>query len=371
MKGIGSKDSEIGQHRITLPLNAPDLKSRPSAAELSSKFKVCVSCLALLMLRLTLTLRSQASNDLEQAISGLLESSAVSNPAQQAQSEQELMAKMRLSAEDQAARLAAVRRQRELMFRAERKNKRLNKIKSKTYRRLARKEAKNDGLSMEELEQLDELDEGSRAAEARARMETQRAKERASLRHSSKSTKFAKDVNGMYGLEVDDELRQGEVDRVKREAALRKKIAGQASGSESEQEDSDLEEGDDEAIRAAALRSLDRAATKDQQEAVKAEEPKGLMGMKFMRAAQARKEAEQQELEDAFRRQMEGDDVPEDADQNHAIVQGNAGRRVFVPNKTAATDDTTILDEVRPLQPLDEPKLTVSFGRTLTPCRAQ
>lgn len=240
------------------------------------------------------------------------------------------MAKLRLSAEEQAARQAAVRRQRELMFRAELKNKRLNKIKSKTYRRLARKEAKNDGLSMEELEQLDELDEGTRAAEARERMETQRARERASLRHSAKSTKFARDVNGMYGLEVDDELRRAEVDRVQREAALRKKIVDHHSGSESDQDsEADDEEADDDAIKTAALKSLDQAASKDQQD----EQPKGLMGMKFMRAAQARRDAEQQELEDAFRREMEGDEEADDVDKDHASVQGNAGRRVFVPSK--------------------------------------
>lgn len=47
VRGIGSKDSEFGQHRITLPLNAPDLKARPSAAELTSKFKVRLHAIVL------------------------------------------------------------------------------------------------------------------------------------------------------------------------------------------------------------------------------------------------------------------------------------------------------------------------------------
>lgn len=40
VKGIGSKTSDLGTHRITLPLNAPDLKTAPSAAELGSQFHV-------------------------------------------------------------------------------------------------------------------------------------------------------------------------------------------------------------------------------------------------------------------------------------------------------------------------------------------
>lgn len=287
----------------------------------------------------------QASNDLEKTISGLLQSSAMSSQAEQVQNEQEAMSKMRLSAEDQAARQAAVRRQRELLFRAERKNKRLNKIKSKAYRRLARKEAaKENNLSMEELQQLDELDEGDRVAKAREKMEMERAKERAGLRHSSKTNRFAREVNGMHGLEVNDDLRKGEMERVQREAALRRKIQDHGSGSD-EDDDSGAEnvnDDDEEAIRQGAIEALERGHHKDASKP--AEAPKGLMGMKFMQAAMARKEKEAAELEEQFRREMAGESEDEgnDDERDHAAVEGNAGRRVFVPSKNTPVEEEQV-----------------------------
>lgn len=273
---------------------------------------------------------------MEKQISDLLKTSAMTHPRQQQASEEAAMAKMRFSAEEQAARQAAVRKQRELMFRAERKNKRLNKIKSKAYRRLARKEASNK-LTMEEMEQLDEIDEGSRAQEARERMEVERAKERAGLRHSSKRNRFAREVQGMHGLEVDDELRRGEVERVQREQKLREKIMGQPQDSDADDDDEDasIDENDDEAIRAAAVKELDRGDARDAQEQSKREAPKGLMGMKFMQAAMARREVEQKDLEDQFRKDIQGENSGRESDSaeenNDAAVDGNAGRRVFIP----------------------------------------
>jgi len=249
---------------------------------------------------------------------------------------------------DLAARRAELRRQRDLMYRAERKAKRVAKIKSKAYRRIHRKGKDKDGpqLSLEDLEELDKIDGGDRVAEERARLEVLRAKERATLKHSQKGGRWAKKVDGLDGLE--DERNKSIRDMVERRDQLRKKIAGleddeeedefAPSGSEDEYGSGD--DADFDSIRKTAFNEL---AALDAKEAAAAENDpklKGVMNMKFMKDARARASRETEKDADELRRKLEQMDQAADREEDDEPialaqqVQGNLGRMVFGPSST-------------------------------------
>ncbi|BGP32399.1 hypothetical protein JCM10296v2_004180 [Rhodotorula toruloides] len=336
MKGESGLGVEGARHeRLVLPLvgGEGDVHRDPNANEWSAKF--------------------QPTNELEASIQSLLTTAHMSQSDLQ---KQEKAALATLDPADLAARQAELRRQRDLMYRAERKAKRVAKIKSKAYRRIHRKakeRAANGGpeMSLEDLAELDAIDGGNRVEEERARLELQRAKERATLKHSGKGGRWAKKIDGLEGLE--EERNAAIRDMVSRREELRKKIAGVdsddavdefATGSENER-DSDDEEGEDvDAIRRQAFDEL--AALDAKEAAAKANDPKlkGVLNMKFMRDAMARADRQvQQEADELKLRLAEMDeagrmDEDEEEDQPLATseqVQGNLGRMVFGPSSAA------------------------------------
>ncbi|GAA5962538.1 hypothetical protein JCM8115_002113 [Rhodotorula mucilaginosa] len=339
MKGESGLGAEGARHeRIVLPLvgGEGDVHRDPNANELSAKF--------------------QPTNELEASIQNLLTTAQMSQSDLQ---KQEQAALATLDPADLAARQAELRRQRDLMYRAERKAKRVAKIKSKAYRRIHRKAKEREAaggpqMTLEDLAELDAIDGGNRAEEERARLEIQRAKERATLKHSGKGGRWAKKIDGLEGLE--EERNASIRDMVARREELRKKIAGIedgdevdefASDSDNAETDSDADERDVDAIR---RRAFDELAALDAKEAaVKANDPKlkGVLNMKFMRDAMARAdkqvESEAEELRQRLAQMDEAgrvvDDDEEDAPAPMALseqVQGNLGRMVFGPSGSAA-----------------------------------
>jgi U3 small nucleolar RNA-associated protein 14 len=249
-----------------------------------------------------------------------------------------------------AARQAELRRQRDLMYRAERKAKRVSKIKSKAFRRIHRKKGK-DGqgpeLSLEDMAELDAIDGGNRVDEERNRLEILRAKERATLKHSNKGGRWAQKLDGLEGLE--EERNASIRDMVARRDELRKRIAGIESGDEVDEfassgsDRSDDEEGegggDFDSIR---RRAFDELASLDAKEAAAKEadpKAKGVMQMKFMKDAMARADRDVQREADELRNrlaQMDEMAEREDDEEDQPMVlseqvQGNLGRMVFGP----------------------------------------
>ena len=233
------------------------------------------------------------------------------------------------------------------MFRAEKKAKRIAKIKSKTYRRLARKEAARRGdrnkLSLEEMEQLDEVDGGSRAADMREKMEVDRARERAGLRHSTKNGRFAQVASqGIAGLE-EDEHRVAERERMQKEQKLKRRVLGKGDKSDEESDEASEDSNADDDEDAIRDRAFDELASFDLKEAKKAEatqagKKSGLMGMKFMQAGMAREQAKADDLEAQFRRELDGEDEEDILDQSGVVgnrVDSNIGRMVFAPSAAA------------------------------------
>jgi U3 small nucleolar RNA-associated protein 14 len=234
------------------------------------------------------------------------------------------------------------------MFRAERKAKRLSKIKSKTYRRLAKKarlraaEANGEAgeMSLDQMEELDAIDGGSRAREELERLEIQRARERATLKHASKGGgggRWSRSMAGMHGMDAD--VGEAMADRASREEELRRRIAGRekdddsSSGDDSDVDD-DMDGMDDDEIRLDAFDEVAAMREKDRVETAKSK-PTGLMAMKFMqRAADEDQKRVDREVDD-FERELGGvaDEEGGEAASLGQRVQGNAGRMVFAPTK--------------------------------------
>ncbi|WVQ77929.1 hypothetical protein IAT38_000009 [Cryptococcus sp. DSM 104549] len=282
-------------------------------------------------------------NDMESAVDSLLRRANLTEDAL-TKKEDLAMEAQEMTEEEIKERRAALRYQRELLFRAEAKAKRVAKIKSKTFRKLARKRAAKDkegGLSLEELERLDP----EAAEEERDRLERERAKERATLRHGAKSSRWARDVGGDGG-ELEDRRRAKE-EMLDMKERLTRKIQGHGDGSSSEEESEDDEDEDDEAVKERAFDQLAQLDGQQPEEGGK----KGLMQMAFMKKAQERqmKEVAQQEAEARRDIQLFGEDRAEDesgdgsgSEEEPEMINigGNEGRMKFA-GPTPGTSSTS------------------------------
>jgi len=218
-----------------------------------------------------------------------------------------------------AQRRAELRQMRELMFRAEIKARRINKIKSKTYRKIKRKE--KEKLKEKTLE--DGLEGDSDAEEDRLKREVERARERATLRHKS-TGKWAKQMKQKHfdeggREEIEEMLHRGE--------QLRRKIQGIGSD-ESEEEESSEEDKDADTqesilkIKKAAfeeIKELQGSTSTNEHERKKG---KGVFEMKFMKDAMAREQAKTDRMVDDFVKEV-GGDVGEGSDDEQQDQLGD------------------------------------------------
>lgn len=251
------------------------------------------------------------------------------------------------------ARVAQLRLARELMFRAERKAKRVAKIKSRTFRKIAKKsrqrQALKDGdgaLTLDEMIELDAMDGGNRAEEERERLETMRARERATLRHASGASgaaaggRWSKGLKGMEGM--DDDMKEAIKTRESKQELLRRKVLGRESdegsdasdGSDDDDDGETAGEEDVEDIKSRALEEMERIQTGTGEPSVLS---KGVMSMKFMQRAAKKNEERVDGMIEDFRMQVEGSDE-EDVQTVRTAAKGgervleNPGRMVFGPS---------------------------------------
>lgn len=207
-----------------------------------------------------------------------------------------------LSVEEVAERRAELAKMRELMFRNEAKAKRIAKIKSKTYHRLKKREKAKLAATLGE-DGEDEDDE-----EGRMKMEMNRARERATLRHKN-TGKWAKAMRTRGELDEDQRREIGEM--LDRGEKLRRRIQGHGSGDEtSDEEDAEsLGDGEDAAqrIKASAFDELAKLREADDETA----EPEGKKGksvfeMKFMKDAMLRDKHRADRMADDFVKELVG-----------------------------------------------------------------
>ncbi|OJA08873.1 hypothetical protein AZE42_01736 [Rhizopogon vesiculosus] len=236
----------------------------------------------------------------------------------------ELAAKFKmahLSVEEVAARRAELRMMRELAFRADKKAKRIAKIKSKAYRRIRKKQKERLGA--------DEEDDGDADDDAGARLkaEVERARERATLRHKT-TGKWAKAMQGREGLDIDQRQAIGEM--LERGEKLRRRIQGEMSGDDSEESGSDDGEQDVETIKQGAFEEL--ATLNASEDAVSVDlTSKSVFNMKFMRDAAARQMREADAEADDFVKEMRGEqgsDADDNASAEGASIEGPSVQRV-------------------------------------------
>ncbi|KAJ7653290.1 Utp14-domain-containing protein [Mycena polygramma] len=261
---------------------------RVSNAELAAKFK--------------------PTTELETAVSRLLATAKLAQDADIQRTENQLLAAT-LSPEEVVRRRNELRQMRELAFRGEVKARRVAKIKSKTYRKIARgkkERAERDGAEVEE-------DDG----EGAMRREVDRARERAGMRIKRNAKWNRARVEGEEE-EFDgvDGRREMEIE-LERKERLARLIRGENDGpSSGSDEDESGDEGGEEGIKRSAFNELKSLAEEAAEGPAK---QKGVFGMKFMQDAMQRRNVEADKMADDFVTEM-GLGVAENSDEEDGDV---------------------------------------------------
>lgn len=264
--------------------------------------------------------KKTAGTELEQAIMSIMEESGL-GPASQSQKGQEK--KVDANGEEQTISRSELkdlwaqrRKDRELQSREQKRAKRIKKIKSKTYRRVHRKERLGEEAKLhEEMKATGEIDsEDEREAAAR-----RRALERVGAKH--KDSKWAKMGSKVGRAAWDDNYRAGLTDMARRDEELRKRVEGRTGGSEDEDNDSDATSSSgDEDGNSRLLKELD-GDDEDEEDGPHA----NLMKLKFMQRAEAARKKENDGLVAEIRRDLESGSEQEDEDDAEVQV----GRRSY------------------------------------------
>ena len=299
--------------------------------------------------RFVSTSHSKPLNDLETTIQDILQQSGLASSHGQS-SEGRILASEELqtnkiSLEEVQARRAELRKARNLLFREEVRAKRIKKIKSKSYRRVHRR-------------QRERAQEGDRAALAAAgvllddeqeRIERRRAEERMGARH--RESRWAKGIRDSGRSAWDEDARMSVMEMAKRGEELRRRIEGKAlqsdeddgSGSGSGSESSENEIDD---IRR-GRRSSESAGEARELRFPRNLEPIGgsaitfslnpptgtsLSSMRFMQKA----ETALQQQNDAEEKHLLAGVVEHDSAEDSEREPHNMGRRKFGPSNRSS-----------------------------------
>ncbi|KAK4542967.1 hypothetical protein LTR36_005965 [Oleoguttula mirabilis] len=277
-------------------------------------------------------------NELERNIQRIMEESGMATkPGQQVADEEEAeevlmkaeeLGVNHLPVEEVMRRRAELRRARELLFREEIKAKRVAKIKSKSYRRVHRKERERQAGKERALMDPEglglPLDEDEREVADR-----KRAEERMGTKH--RESKWAKSLKASNRTVWDEGARGSVNEQARRQEELRRRIAGEEVGRGGSGDGSASDSGDDDDDDdAATLRQLGRL-----KRAGGGAQPKGVSGMKFMREAEGRLRARNEEDIERLRKELAVLDGEEEDRGSGAEGAEDAGlgRAIFGPQK--------------------------------------
>ncbi|CUM66778.1 uncharacterized protein PRCAT00004459001 [Priceomyces carsonii] len=275
---------------------------------------------------LTFRSNNDATTQLEKKIHEVLKDSALVDDSKEATFEEIAIAKM--TPDEIKKRTHELRLMRELMFRDEKRAKRIKKIKSKQYHKIKKKER----LRNQELVEGDESDPEDH--------DMKRAQERMALRHKTQSqwaksmikSGLSKDVANRSDLE--EMLRNGE--------RLRAKQLGYTEGEQSDEDISDVENEifkDDSKTDEIESKKLGR----------------GVLAMDFMKnAAENNRRDNLNEIE-KFKRSNDENGLKEVP--NSVNVIRNQGRRVYEPIASSMKDDMiNVNNEISEEIKIDESK---------------
>jgi U3 small nucleolar RNA-associated protein 14 len=292
-------------------------------------------------------------NELEATIQSILEESGLATANGKDDEDHirefEELETNKMSLKEVKERRDQLRMARELLFREEAKSKRIKKIKSKSYRKVHRKQReKEERLNKEALAEggfvpsEDELEAQDR----------RRATERMGQRH--RGSKWAKATKNTGRAAWDEDARAGISEMARRDEELRKRVEGRAVRKEFEDEsdessfddeDNDLSEDDETAERKRLIIRLDGVSGEDLED--DSAPGSKLANMKFMRKAEASKRKENDAAVEDIRRELAGED-PSSEEEDVDI-----GRRIFGPGSNNAQENksTSKLNEFE--EPLD------------------
>ena len=254
---------------------------------------------------------SEPSTDLEKKVQDLLQQSALVDDKKEATFEEIAVAK--LAPEELKKRTNELRLMRELMFREEKRAKRIKKIKSKAYRRVHKKDRLRNQELVEGLEDEEDQD-------------LKRSRERMTLKHKTQSL-WAKSMI-KSGLSKDAENRADLEEMLRQGERLRSKQLGHEEGEQSDSGVSELEE----------------EYENDKEDDNRANLGKGVLAMDFMRDAEERKRNENlREIEET--RQLEEGLTDFSEDPTSVSITKNQGRRVYTPAAQTASAANAELNE--------------------------
>ncbi|OBT53718.1 hypothetical protein VE04_05273 [Pseudogymnoascus sp. 24MN13] len=281
------------------------------------------------------TTSSKPFNELETAIQSILEQSGLATVDGRTDEDKiaefEELEANKMSLEEVKARRDQLRMARELMFREEARSKRIKKIKSKSYRRVHRKQReKEERLNKDAL-----LEAGIVPSEVEQdRHDRGRAEERMGSRH--RGSKWAKATKDAGRAAWDEDARSAMNETAVRVDERRKRIEGKSSLRDGADRDEDLSDSDDfgsdddEGLgEAQLLNNLDsRGPISDTGVGGR------LSNMAFMLKADAARKRENDDAVKQLRRELTTGSVePEDE------VVEDIGRRTFGPGSQKAAQN--------------------------------
>ena len=286
--------------------------------------------------RLLPTSHSQPLTDLESTIQNILKDSGLApldgrSEEEQLQAFEELQTN-KMPLEEVQMRRAELRRTRELLFREEIRAKRIKKIKSKSYRKVHRKERERNMLREKDALTAAGVDDSESEKE---RQDRRRAEERMGARH--RESKWAKGVKDSGRAKWDEDARGGVTEMARRGEDLRRRIEGRqvtgdddgmnSSESESESDDEDdFEEGD--ASTNHKLHNKLQRVDEDGNETDPDEKGSRLVSMDFMKKAEARRKSRNDAEVESLRRDLAGEETPSEEEG-----QEGKGRMSYGPMK--------------------------------------
>ena len=286
--------------------------------------------------------RSKPLTELESTVQSILQESGLALTGNKSQEDQlqafEELQTNKLPLEEVRRRRAELRKARELMFREEVRAKRIKKIKSKSYRRVHRKER----------EKIASQEKGALAAagidlseDEQERNDRRRAEERMGARH--RESKWARNVKATGRAVWDEAARDGVVEMAKRGEYLKRRILGKEtredeeesvpSSTDSENEDDMFSEDAERGSRGGLskrLEQLDRS--RDIAGSVGNGTRSTLASMKFMQKAEAIRRRQNDVDVEELRRELTGEDL-----ESNAEVKAGVGRRSYQSGPTVST----------------------------------
>ena len=283
--------------------------------------------------RLLSTSQSRPFTDLESTIQNILQDSGLAAPNGKSEEDQlqafEELKTNKMPLEEVQARRAELRRTRELLFREEIRARRINKIKSKTYRKVHRKE--RERIAQQEKGALTAAGVEDSESE-QERRDRRRAEERMGARH--RESKWAKGVKESGRVKWDEDARGGVTEMARRGEELKRRLEGKnvagdqeedySSGSESEEGD-EAENGDDNS--GDRLERLERLYENTNGGDFDAQGSK-LASMDFMKRAEAARKARNDSDLETIRRELAGEETPSEDESTEG-----PGRQSFGPMK--------------------------------------